>query len=1164
MAPSSSDDGSAASGERFLACHRRWVETLADVEVVTGLECGGEGETLEAVVTLLDAFVFVQTLDDCGVLEDRWLQSTWDDCADRRDGAGPEQVLESFLAAVDDLCRQYGVGFFGTDDPLAAIVDRETGPTPGTVRDRLARVLGLDDRRVASDCRGLTEVDYRTIDEDVFGRTHEAYLAARREERGIHYTPGYLSRHVVERTVGRDVDGHVEAVRTAVREGDWAAARTAVDRLTDVRILDPACGAGAFLVAAFHRVRDAYDELLAFLSAERARLVDPDAEGSTAPDERAVEALADLRRRLAGGRSDARGADDPVDVRALSARIVLRHLHGTDVDGRALDVAARTLRLATIRRDPDRYRPGALPDDEGAALPALDVNLVRGDALVGLPGDRARALLEREHADEIAAIRRLRAAYVEAPSAPGNEAWLDERRERVTELRSALDGTFEATLEEGIESAAERGDQSVVDATRPLHWPLAFPHVFDVGGGRVGSSDGGVVEGSDDGGFGAVDDDVTGAPDGAGVDRPGFDCVVGNPPWFVARDEAITRFLGWAYDHQSDRPDLYRFFVERSVELAAGRVGLVTPNTWLSIPAAGDLRRLVLGGSRVEAVAFVPDSAFDGVAQNAVAVAFDRRQPATVDVAAAEQSGEADEESGVADGASGVADGDPAAAGDDSGTAREPSEGIVVGDLDATGTFHRKRTIPPADVRPPAYRVNLYVGRDERAIAGTVARGATPLSAIAETTTGYQLYHTSIHTDRETREEAFHADRPLTDSYVPEVQSDDLHRYHLDVGEERYVDTAATFYRVPDRRFFAGETILLREVPSATEVGLIASIDRESRPFPKSIVSVVLTPDAAETYDAEHLLGLLNSRLLYLQSLVDGEKTGQDLFPRVSQSQLRRLSIRGTDELTPFVREMELATGARHRLAGAWREAADELATGERSLAAIVARDRERTRRGDPGSRWTEGVTFDPEGTDPRLDREYERFVAEAAVDAPELVVYGIEAQREAELYRVRFANRALVATVALSVDALLDSRRRVHTLGDLLSKTEVPVVDPDGSSVAPAATEPPTTADESRVVIDAARRALREWDRWAELGLDEPDVAALDARRRAAQTTLDALVFDLYGLTVAEARTVLNVLELREALTGETLRRFAAARVGRAAVAAQAVDALVEPGTGD
>ena len=1025
MAPSSSDDGSAASGERFLACHRRWVETLADVEVVTGPECGGEVETLEAVVTLLDAFVFVQTLDGCDVLEDRWLQSTWDDCADRRDEAGPEQVLESFLAAVDDLCRQYGVGFFGTDDPLAAIVDRETGPTPGTVRDRLARVLGLDDRRVASDCRGLTEVDYRTIDEDVFGRTHETYLAARREERGIHYTPGYLSRHVVERTVGREIGDHVDEVRTAVREGDWAAARTAVDRLTDVRILDPACGAGAFLVAAFHRVRDAYDELLAFLSAERARLVDPDAGGSTAPDERAVEALADLRRRLAGGQVDARGGDDPADVRALSARIVL------------------------------------------------------------------------------AAIRRLRAAYVEAPAAPGNEAWLDERRERVTELRSALDGTFEATLEEGIESAAERGDQSVVDATRPLHWPLAFPHVFDVGGGRVGSSDGGVVEGSDDGGFGAVDDDVTGTPDGAGVDRPGFDCVVGNPPWFVAHDEAITRFLGWAYDHQSDRPDLYRFFVERSVELAAGWVGLVTPNTWLSIPAAGDLRRLVLGGSRVEEVAFVPGSAFDGVAQNAVAVAFDRRQPATVDAAAAEQSGEADAGSGVADGEpSGTTDGDPAAAGDDSGTARERSEGIVVGDLDATGTFHRNRTIPPADVRPPAYRVNLYVGRDERAIAGTVARGATPLSAIAETTTGYQLYHTSIHTDRETREEAFHADRPLTDSYVPEVQSDDLRRYHLDVGEERYVDTAATFYRVPDRRFFAGETILLREVPSATEVGLIASIDRESRPFPRSIVSIVLTPDAAETYDAEHLLGLLNSRLLYLQSLVDGEKTGQDLFARVSQSQLRRLSIRGTDELTPYVREMELATGARHRFAGAWREAADEPATGERSLAAIAARDRERTGRGDPGSRWTEGVTFDPEGTDPRLDREYERFVAEAAVDAPELVVYGIEAQREAELYRVRFANRALMATVALSVDALLASRRRVNTLGDLLSKTEVPVVDPDGSSIAPAATEPPTTADESRVVIDAARRALREWDRWAELGLDEPDVAVGAVRSGSTRTS--------------------------------------------------------------
>src|SRR5206468_265145 len=54
-----------------------------------------------------------------------------------------------------------------------------------------------------------------------------------RKARGIYYTPAPLAEHVVERTIGRLLEGQTTR---------------------PVRILDAACGAGVFLVLAYRRL----------------------------------------------------------------------------------------------------------------------------------------------------------------------------------------------------------------------------------------------------------------------------------------------------------------------------------------------------------------------------------------------------------------------------------------------------------------------------------------------------------------------------------------------------------------------------------------------------------------------------------------------------------------------------------------------------------------------------------------------------------------------------------------------------------------------------------------------------------------------------------------------------------------------------------------------
>ena len=99
------------------------------------------------------------------------------------------------------------------------------------------------------EARDLTiEYDFNAIDADVLGGIYEQYLEnllkravegveviperGKRKAHGIYYTPKFVVRYIVENTLGRALDGK------------------SLNDARKIRILDPACGSGSFLVEA--------------------------------------------------------------------------------------------------------------------------------------------------------------------------------------------------------------------------------------------------------------------------------------------------------------------------------------------------------------------------------------------------------------------------------------------------------------------------------------------------------------------------------------------------------------------------------------------------------------------------------------------------------------------------------------------------------------------------------------------------------------------------------------------------------------------------------------------------------------------------------------------------------------------------------------------------
>ncbi len=393
--------------------------------------------------------------------------------------------------------------------------------------------------------------DASGIDPEMLGRVFEGLMAPEQRGRtGTFFTPA----HVVDSLVAGTLDA-------ALPSG--AGTGTArLRRLRGIRVLDPACGSGAFLLGALARIaalREAHGD---------------------AP---------------AAARSD----------------IVANALHGVDLQADAALLCALRLWLALTL-------PAAPHGGAVAPLPNLDRRVRQGDALLdpldlelpdarSFPG-RTRIALQRE----IAAITPLARRYLasEPDERAGLQRALRERESRIA--RQWIDGwSGSAALERPVlqRRAAQRdlwGEpttdaRAATDALRRLEaraeeierlsaalresgarpffsFPVHFPE----------------------------------------ASLAGFDVVLMNPPWvrphrwpaalgaLVRRRYAVCREAGWASPELAGRAvssgqvDLAMLFLERALGLLApgGALGALLPAKALRSLYAGPARRLLLGTLR--------------------------------------------------------------------------------------------------------------------------------------------------------------------------------------------------------------------------------------------------------------------------------------------------------------------------------------------------------------------------------------------------------------------------------------------------------------------------------------------------------------------------------------------------------------------------------------
>jgi hypothetical protein len=340
----------------------------------------GRHEVLASTQKLLDRVLFIAFGEDRGLLPSESVRKAYE----HRDPYHPRPIWENFRGLFNSInegnaalgIHAYNGGLFA-DDPLLDSLK---------VSDQVCgyfRELGSYDYQPPY----LASGEGRVIDVDILGHIFEQSITdlerlrneldglaepqgaekhkSRRKKEGAFYTPSFITRYIVEQALGGVIRDRFEQLRQRAQKAAKGAAKEALadprvyeldkltkparaalvkfweawqDELTTIRLLDPACGSGAFLIEAFDQFHASYQW--------------------------SIDRLAELRgsRRLFH----------------LDQWILENNLYGVDLNEEAIEIARLSLWIKTAQR--------------GQRLTNLDDSIRVGNSVIDDPDVHPKAL----------------------------------------------------------------------------------------------------------------------------------------------------------------------------------------------------------------------------------------------------------------------------------------------------------------------------------------------------------------------------------------------------------------------------------------------------------------------------------------------------------------------------------------------------------------------------------------------------------------------------------------------------------------------------------------------------------------------------------------------------------------------------------------------------
>lgn len=304
-----------------------------------------------AVQRTIDRIIFLRMAEDRGI----------EDYGKLRDLAGTPEIYPRLKVLYKLADEKYNAGLFDfTADTL----------TPGLI---------IDDKVLKPILENLyypkSPYEFSVMPVEILGQVYEQFLGkvirltrshrAKIEEKpevkkagGVYYTPSYIVNYIVKQTVGNLVEGK------------------SPKQVSKLRILDPACGSGSFLLGAFQYLLNYH---LGWYETHD-------------PSDYAKEKQPAVYQ---GKRGEWRLTSNE------KKRILLNNIYGVDIDRQAVEVTKLSLLLKVLEGETEESLGQQLSLWRERALPNLGENIKCGNSLIGFNYFEGKLFIDEKLREEL-------------------------------------------------------------------------------------------------------------------------------------------------------------------------------------------------------------------------------------------------------------------------------------------------------------------------------------------------------------------------------------------------------------------------------------------------------------------------------------------------------------------------------------------------------------------------------------------------------------------------------------------------------------------------------------------------------------------------------------------------------------------------------------------
>ena len=530
--------------KKFFESLKKWVDLLKDIEFKPEFE----EIKLEKIVFLINKFIFIQSLDKFWAIPIGFLYKEWVRSVSRWETSDKTTGIREFF---DDGINKFFWKYYDTD----LFKEREENKTfldyikqdqnnINKFYENLQKIIGINFHiQQRGMIFGLLQYNFRRINEDILGKAYESYLAEVRGEQGIYYTPSYITSYISKNVIHNKFKYLISEFKTNLESENFEVCENIFKEISSIRVVDPACGSGSFLIKILKLFWNTYEEIFNLLK----NAYENSRNRGTLEITPLTSKILTLLNQI--------NLDSPNKIRSTIKDILLNNIYGVDLDKKALQVAKLNLWLNAIKLSRTAFQYWKLKTNKHI-LPSLELNLREGNSLISPPLQNISSFLHNNHNHDIKILFKLQDEYRKDIT---KSHLIQKIEHKIKQLYDNFNIEFISYLEEN------GFDQVILTNTKPFYWCLDFLTVFFNSNGEL------------------LDDD-----------NQGFDIIIGNPPYVGWNDIRLYRnffenkiYDDWEYDcrprHADAQPNLYIFFIIRAISLLKieGILSYILPREWL-------------------------------------------------------------------------------------------------------------------------------------------------------------------------------------------------------------------------------------------------------------------------------------------------------------------------------------------------------------------------------------------------------------------------------------------------------------------------------------------------------------------------------------------------------------------------------------------------------